>query len=78
MAPKRSMAQKEHLLAMRALRQQERGPGPSNVADDALGAERARLAQLAAEEALDHTLNLEFYMGNARAPNFFAFFLFAQ
>jgi hypothetical protein len=24
------------------------------------------------------TLNLEFYMGNARAPNPFAFFLFAQ
>jgi hypothetical protein len=24
------------------------------------------------------TLNLEFYIGNARAPNSFAFFLFAQ
>jgi len=60
MAPKRSMAQKEQLLAIRALRQQEGGHGPSNVADDALGAERARLAQLAAEGALDHTrLQLE-------------------
>lgn len=48
------MAQKEQLLAVRALHQQEGGPGPSNDATDTLGIERARSAQLAAETALDH------------------------